>query len=479
MKAAIYARFSSDKQDADSIEAQVRACQDYATKNGHIVLKIYTDEAISGKGEKTSSRKQYQQLMRDCEKKAYEVILVHKYDRIARNVGEHVNLDIRLSDAGVSLVAVAQDFGTSKEAKIMKTMMWALSEYYIDNLSDEVKKGHREVALKAMHNGGYPPFGYDVKDGEYVVNEYEANYVKKIFKCAFERRGFSELIDEMDMAGMRGKRGKAIKYPQIYEILKNEKYTGVYTYSVTEEKDRALRRIKPNAIKIENALPVLIDKAIFKEVQLIMKGRQHTGKPNDFLCRGLVYCGECGAKMYTTKTKRKGHEYEIYYCSKKCGIGVINSYFIDDAVKAYIKNLLSDKNQELIYQSLKAYSQGERSRVAEQNNAIRRQLDDKQAMVENYTNTLGSGILPYEVIADISNKIVALKNEMKSLSELPIPHDYTVPQIINWLDALKACADERSTIELLVSRIEAKKTAVSVYSTLTAVVGCHGCGGGI
>lgn len=139
--AVIYARYSSDKQTEDSIEAQVRACREYAMRNGFTVHEIYADEGISGKGSKTASRRQYQRLLRDCDKGTVHTILIHKYDRIARNLGEHVNLEARLKSNGVQLVAVAQDFGRSNEAKIMRALMWSLSEYYIDNLSNETKKG--------------------------------------------------------------------------------------------------------------------------------------------------------------------------------------------------------------------------------------------------------------------------------------------------------------------------------------------------
>lgn len=152
--AAIYARYSSDKQTEDSIEAQVRACREYAAKHGLQVLEVYADEAISGKGAKTASRIKYQKLLRDADKGLFDIILIHKYDRIARNLGEHVNLEKRLSDKGVKLVAVAQDFGTTNEAKIMRALMWSLSEYYIDNLASETKKGLRETALKGLHTGG-------------------------------------------------------------------------------------------------------------------------------------------------------------------------------------------------------------------------------------------------------------------------------------------------------------------------------------
>lgn len=133
--AVIYARYSSDKQDEASTWAQVRACREYAAVKGYTVLDVYSDEAISGKGSKTASRKAYQRMLRDADRGLFDTILIHKYDRVARNLGEHVNLEKRLKDKRVELIAVAQDFGNSNEAKIMRTLMWSLSEYYIDNLS--------------------------------------------------------------------------------------------------------------------------------------------------------------------------------------------------------------------------------------------------------------------------------------------------------------------------------------------------------
>lgn len=214
-QAVIYARFSSDKQTEDSIEAQVRACREYAAGRSLTVGDVYADEAISGKGSKTASRRAYQRLLRDAEKGAFDTILIHKYDRIARNLGEHVNLEQRLNKMGVSLIAVAQDFGNTKEAKIMRALMWSLSEYYIDNLAEETKKGHRETALKGLHNGGYPPFGYDVVEQQYVINELEAGFVRKIFEAARERRGFTEAIQEMEAAG-EAKRNTNRKRPAGY-----------------------------------------------------------------------------------------------------------------------------------------------------------------------------------------------------------------------------------------------------------------------
>ena len=290
MRAAVYTRFSSDRQSELSTQAQIRACREYAESNGIEIVRIYSDEAISGTEEKTDSRLQYQTLLEDAKKRAFDMILIHKHDRIARSLEEHVRLAAFLRKEQIPLVAVAQNFGDSIEGDLAKQIMWVLSDYYSKNLSKETMKGHRETALKALHNGGVPPFGYNVIDQHYVINELEAHYVRKMFDCVLNYRGYTELLLEMEKAGIVGKRGKPISRTSIHEILRNEKYTGTYLYSQSEEQSRELRRSKPNAIRIENAFPAIIDKKTFEEVQRIMDSRKLMGKKSEHLCsRSSVY----------------------------------------------------------------------------------------------------------------------------------------------------------------------------------------------
>ncbi|WP_444658443.1 recombinase family protein [Caproiciproducens sp. R2] len=471
--AVIYARYSSDKQTEDSIEAQVRACRDYAAAKGFQIVNIYADEAISGKGAATASRKQYQKMLRDAEKGTFDTILIHKYDRIARNLGEHVNLEKKLSSLGVSLIAAAQDFGTSNEAKIMRALMWSLSEYYLDNLSSEVKKGHKETALKGLHNGGVAPFGYDVVNQQYVINELEAVYVRKLFDAAMNRQGFTEILQEMEARGIKGKRGKAIRYPQVYEMLRNEKYTGVYVYSPQEEARRADRRDKPNAIRIESALPIIISKAKFMEVQKIMSERKQTGAKAGYLCSGLVYC-ECGAKMHGMKSRRKGHEYHYFYCSKKCGAPVIHMDEVDKAATDYLHDLLSPENQQKIMLALRQYQNGEQGRMDEFKAVLSKRIAKKQKQYDTLMKNLSGATLPADIIADIGKQMQSLKEEIAALQTTEPPKDFTVEQITAWLNALKASPDDKA-VHLLIERIDIKeKTVFSVTSTLKTVLGNHG-----
>lgn len=426
----------------------------------------------------TASRKQYQRLLRDAEHGAFDTILIHKYDRIARNLGEHVNLGKKLDGWGVTLIATAQDFGTSNEAKIMRALMWSLSEYYLDNLSSEVKKGHKETALKGLHNGGVSPFGYDVVDQHYVVNELEAAYVRKLYDAALNREGFTEILREMKTRGIRGKRGKEIRYTQVYEMLRNEKYTGVYTYSPQEEVRRADRRTKPNAIRIENALPQIISKAEFMEVQQIMTERKQTGAKGGYLCSGLVYC-ECGAKMHALRSSRKGHEYPYYYCSKHCGAPVVHMADVDAAAINYLHDLLSPENQQTIMTALRKYQDGEQGRMTEFKAALRKRIAEKQSQYDTLMRNLASASLPAEVITDVGQQMKSLKDEIEALRATEPPKDFTVEQITAWLDTLKANPDDKA-VHLLIERIDIKnKTVINVTSTLTTVLGKNGCGGRI
>ena len=274
-KAVIYARFSSDKQTEMSIEAQVRACKEYALRTDLQITKIYADEAISGKS--TLKRAEYQKMMKDAKVHKFDVILIHKYDRIARNLGDHVNLENKLREYEIQLIATAQDFGEGKEAKMMKGIQWLMFEYYVDNLTEEVKKGHKELAYKGKHNGGVAPFGYDIVDQNYIINEKEAPYVRKMFAACLAMNGYKDLVAEMQENGIVGKRGKPIKYTQIYEILRNEKYSGVYVYSPDEEKERVKRRTKPNAIRVEGAIPAIIDREEWLKVQEVLNSRKGIG----------------------------------------------------------------------------------------------------------------------------------------------------------------------------------------------------------
>ena len=471
MKAAVYTRFSSDRQSELSTQAQVRACREYAESNGIDIYRVYSDEAISGTEEKTDQREHYRELLEDAKRKIFDMILIHKHDRIARSLEEHVRLAAFLRKEKIPLIAVAQNFGDSIEGDLAKQIMWVLSDYYSKNLSKETKKGHREIALKGMHNGGVPPFGYDVVDQHYIINEFEAHYVRKMFDCALNYRGYTELISEMRDAGIVGKRGKAIGRTGIHEILRNEKYTGTYLYSPSEETMRENRRTKPNAIRVENAFPAIIDKRTFSEVQRIMDGRKQSGKKSEHLCSGLVYC-VCGSKRHLKKSTRKGHTYYYYTCSNKCGATAVREEKVDQAALDYLSVLLAPATLKRVHDYLSSYNGHQKDMIESFYAAINKEIASKKMEYENLMKNLSSGIIPAAIMQDMVGRMEKLQKEIETLKNAEPPESYSTEVISDWLASIQEAPTQKA-IKLLVERIDVeqqgRKIDLRVESTLKSI----------
>ena len=209
-----------------------------------------------------------------------------------------------------------------------------------------------------------------------------------------------------------------------------------------------------------------------------MTERKQTGKKAGYLCSGLVYC-ECGAKMHGMKSKRKGHEYQYFYCSKKCGAPVVHMEEVDTAAIHYLRHLLSPENQDKIANALRRYQDGENDRVKDFYLILKRKIQEKQNQYDSLMANLSSGALPAQVVSDIGKQMQGIKQEIEFLKETQPPKDFTVEQIKAWLQALKHQPDDKA-IHLLIERIDIKnKTEINITSTLKSVLGEIGCGGRI
>ena len=290
-----YARFSSDNQRTESIDAQIRAIHDYCDKNGYNLVKVYKDEAISGTS--TEDREQFLQMINDSKNKNFNYVVVHKFDRFARNRYDHALYEKKLENNGVKLLSVMEQLNDSPESVILKSVLTGMNEYYSLNLAREVRKGQKENALKCVHNGGIPPLGYDLNDDNtYKVNEDEAKSVKLIYKMYLDGRGYATIADELNALGFTNKLGQSFKKTSIRDTLLNEKYTGTFIFGKKDKKGK----LTGKELRVENGIPAIISKEIFEQVQFKIKNRQHrktngrsTAK-STYLLTGLCICGECG-----------------------------------------------------------------------------------------------------------------------------------------------------------------------------------------
>lgn len=142
MNCLLYARVSTDKQAQKdlSIPAQIEAMKDYAKKNNWKVVGHFIDE---GESARTANRPELKNLIQHCkENKGVNIILVHKIDRLARNLIDYATIKAILKQKGIKLVSVSEPFDDNPVGHLLENIIASISEWYSANLGEEIKKSN-------------------------------------------------------------------------------------------------------------------------------------------------------------------------------------------------------------------------------------------------------------------------------------------------------------------------------------------------
>ena len=301
-KAVIYARYSSDKQTENSIDAQLRAAHTYCEQKGLSVIGEYIDRAISGT---TDNRPEFQRMISDAKKGEFAFVVVYRFDRFARNRYDSAIYKKQLEGSGVRVLSTEESVGTGDEGIILESIYDAMAEAYSRRLSKVVSRGMRETAMKGLSTGGAIPLGYKIEGKKLVIDENEAAIVRSIFDEYVNGCGKKKIADELNRKGYRTKRGSLYSISSLSLVLSNTAYIG-----------------KNNYTDIERACPVIVDADVFQKAQaIISKNKRSRGKAPakvDYALAGKLFCGNCGALMIgdcgTSKTKER---YYYYSCGTK------------------------------------------------------------------------------------------------------------------------------------------------------------------
>lgn len=403
MKAALYARYSSDNQREESIDAQVRALREFASRQGYEIVKIYTDEARSATSD---DRPQFLQMIKDSSMGIFDAVIVHKLDRFARNRYDSAFYRRQLKKNGVRLLSALENLDDSPESIILESVLEGMAEYYSKNLAREVMKGMKENALKGKSNGGVPPLGYDCIDGTYVINEHEAQAVKYIFDRYSSGVGYKTLIQELKARGFKTKRGNDFTQSSIYDILRNEKYTGVYIFNEQAPRDvhgkRNQRLSKPEdeIIKLPGGMPQLVPVEMYKLINERMDARKNgrlKAKVN-YLVSGKIVCGKCGSNLIGHTSHNKGYTYCSYVCgnryrTKNCDLKALRKDYVEGKV---VENLrLSIFNTEAVTalaEKLTDYYNRMVNEDAEDLVLLESKAKDIQKKIDNIVNAIAEGM---------------------------------------------------------------------------------------
>lgn len=494
-QAVIYARFSSENQNESSIDAQLRAVNEFAKLNQIKIVGEYVDRAKSATNDQ---REAFQRLMADSASGNFHFVIVHKLDRFARNVGDSAKYRDLLMSNGVVLISTIENYDLdTPEGFFMGGISALMAELYSRNLSREVKKGQRENALKAMHNGGKPPLGYDVdhNTGHLIVNETEAVAVRLIFESVLNMETYDTIAEKLNAKGYRTKRNQLFSRRSIYEILRNPKYTGLYFY----------RRIAPaplgkkvsshkynspeDMITVENGLPVIISQKQFDQVQAIMDGRRqmHSGK-RVYLLAGKLHCAICGAPYCGCTSVSKGRlPYVSYRCngpnrgsSMVCNNKGVNGKMLDGKVLSVISQLVFDEST--IPDIIGRYSNALEERIKNRKSDITLLKKSKAGIDKKIENILvavensGSSQILLQRLEKLEAEATKIQAEIQTIEAKSESKQIDEDMLFSLFNKAKAMLlngtleETRKLVELLIDRIDVDKELIKVYFNTNAFV---------
>ena len=178
-KAVIYARYSSDNQSEQSIEGQIRVCNEYAERNNIMIIDSYIDRAMSGTNDR---RPEFQRMISDSSKKEWDYVIVYKLDRFSRDKYETVVHRKTLRDNGVKLMSAMENIPDSPEGIILEGLLESMNQYFSAELSQKTKRGMRENRIKGYSQGGKTLYGYRVENKKIVIDEEEAAILRYMFE---------------------------------------------------------------------------------------------------------------------------------------------------------------------------------------------------------------------------------------------------------------------------------------------------------
>jgi len=342
--AAAYIRVSTDDQIEFSPDSQLEKIKLYAERNQILLPKefIFMDEGISGRNTKKRTAFNAMIGLAKRKPKPFDVILVWKYSRFARNREDSVVYKSMLrKELNIDVISISEDVGDDKMAILFEAMIEAMDEYYSINLAEEVKRGMTEKAKRGgvLSIAGY---GYKVENGEYVIIPEEAEIIRKVFFDYANGKGYLTIAKSLNAMGIKSHRGNPIENRTIEYWLNNPLYIGKTRWNPDGKLSRNYNA--DTAIISDGAHTPIIDMETWEKVQEQMKLKKTKYRKYYNLDRkdlshwlsGIVRCEKCGAVL--------SNQGGFFGCSNRCrgtceGVGYIKTTKLDEILLDVLSNI--------------------------------------------------------------------------------------------------------------------------------------------
>jgi site-specific DNA recombinase len=461
MKTAVsYYRYSSLNQKGESIEAQQLAVRNWCEQNNITIIKEYIDRAESAT---TDERTEFQVMMNELLSGIIRVdlCLTDKTDRFARNRRDAVVYKYDLNERGIRYEAVLMP---THGNIFLQAIYEAKDEDYSRNLSEEVKRKMRTHALKSKHLGGIPPLGLDVveinKVKQYQINPREQEAVNIMVDMTLEGAGYSAIINTLNEKGYRTKTGKPFGKNSIFEILRNPKIAGIYTYGLTtggkkmKGRNHHKKNVTDEVIRIPGALPEVVPFEKWIMLQKVLDERKVTTPRRkgeiEYLLTGKLVCGICGGACvgHSKLNRHKTFHHHLYICSarkrtKQCDNPVIRKEPIEYYVITEIENRFFLDTEKTAEEFERLYRE-RYTNIDLEVKRMNKEIVNVNQQIDRFYAAIGKGL-------DTEDTYIRIKDLIKQREELEVSvkllkqqTPWTKERIIKFILANKAAASETS-----------------------------------
>ncbi len=380
MRAAIYARVSTDRQEREqTIDSQVAAVREWLQLQGHAVADehLYRDQGVSGA---RLDRPALDRLRDDVQAGRVELIAILSPDRLARKYTAQVLLLEEFRRAGCQVVFVQHPIGDAPDDQLLLQIQGAIAEYERAVLAERFRRGKLQKARAGQVVWNKPAYGYryvpkrDGCPGQLVIDDAEAAIVRMLYRWLIdERLSVRQILKRLLAGPWRPRSGKPHwSAATVHHILADPIYTGMayvnrYAYTAPVKprlpdspraREASCRHLKPPEEWIAIAVPAIIDQATHDRAQAQLARNSALSFRNNtkhtYLLRCLLTCAHCGLAMFgvTQRTGKEGRVRRTYQCHGKdpvvrprdapCPRRAVKAEELEAAVWAHVTQLLEE-----------------------------------------------------------------------------------------------------------------------------------------
>lgn len=463
MRAVYYARVSTEEErQLNALSKQCDDLEDCINKNGWKLIDSYIDEGKSGTT--TKRRDEYKRLCEDIESDKFDIIVIKSQDRLMRNVMDWYIFVDKLVTNGKKLYMYMENSFYKTDDALITGIKAILAAEYSRDLSKKLNNAHkRRESLGSTVMTSGTMLGYNQVKGELVINEKEAEIVKRIFKLYLEGHGATTISKILADDGIYNNKGNPFGHSTLIRILKNEKYMGTMICNKTHkdfDTKKIIKNDKSEWYVHEDRIPPIINKEDFDRVQELIlsktndiendKRRGKRGKKH--ILSSKMICGECGSSISVFNVKKRNKEISQrgmcfnfvkngrigvgMYPEKGCNMPNVNIEKLNQIIEKIIEQISID--EEYLYDALKNVKEDDNKinydvEIRNIQNKINNLKGKRELLLDKYLD----GVIKEDIYVSKSSQmdsehddLIQKRNELEKQKSLSINKDNKIDSII-------------------------------------------------